>query len=148
MRKKVHYNFLKGGRSFYYRDIFSGLGNERMGPALYYFSLNKDISEWNPSIQDTYSYYSLLLRRYGRRFIPDETIVSNMVESVLQDQYELSCLQPSNTLRIILKTDLINRWHLYQQTEIFNRSYLQLPSRNSHINWLKNLYERKPKNPT
>jgi hypothetical protein len=36
MRKENKlYNFLKGGRSFYYRDIFSSLSNEKMSPALY-----------------------------------------------------------------------------------------------------------------
>jgi len=35
MRQKIINNFLEGGRSFYYRDIFSGLTNEKMGPALY-----------------------------------------------------------------------------------------------------------------
>lgn len=37
MRNKIEsYNFLEGGRSFYYGDIFSGLSNERMSPALYF----------------------------------------------------------------------------------------------------------------
>ncbi|MDB5199261.1 MAG: hypothetical protein JWO92_1224 [Chitinophagaceae bacterium] len=36
MRKENKlYNFLKGRRSFYYRDIFSSLSNEKMSPALY-----------------------------------------------------------------------------------------------------------------
>ena len=39
MRKENKlYNFLKGGRSFYYRDIFSSLSNEKMSPALYCLS--------------------------------------------------------------------------------------------------------------
>lgn len=39
MRLKTEsYNFLKGRRSFYYRDIFSGLSNEKMSPALYFHS--------------------------------------------------------------------------------------------------------------
>ncbi len=39
MRKENKlYNFLKGGRSFYYRDIFSSLSNEKMSPALYLHS--------------------------------------------------------------------------------------------------------------
>jgi hypothetical protein len=36
MRKENKlYNFLEGGCSFYYRDIFSSLSNEKMSPALY-----------------------------------------------------------------------------------------------------------------
>ncbi len=39
MRQHINTNnFLKGGRPFYYRDIFSGLNNEKMGPALYQFT--------------------------------------------------------------------------------------------------------------
>lgn len=148
MRKKLDHNLLKGGCSFYYRDIFSGLGSEKMGPALYSFLFNNDRGDQNPSIHNFYSYYTLLLRRYGRRFIPEKFIIDDLVKEVLQDQFALSGLQPSRDLRLILKTDLINRYHLYHHTQLFNRSYLQLPNRNSHINWLKNLYERKPKNPT
>lgn len=39
MRQKVNTDkSLRGGRSFYYRDIFSGLTNEKMSPALYQFN--------------------------------------------------------------------------------------------------------------
>ena len=39
MRKENKlYNFLKGGSLFYYRDIFSSLSNEKMSPALYFYS--------------------------------------------------------------------------------------------------------------
>jgi hypothetical protein len=38
MRKKeATYNFFKGGRSFYYRGIFSGSVNGKMSPALILF---------------------------------------------------------------------------------------------------------------
>jgi hypothetical protein len=33
-QKDTTYNFFKSGRSFYYRDIFSGSFNEKMSPAL------------------------------------------------------------------------------------------------------------------
>ncbi len=44
----LSYNFLKGGCSFYYRDIFSGLSNEKMSPALY-FSPSRNAMDKNTS---------------------------------------------------------------------------------------------------
>ena len=36
-QETIHSNALEGGRSFCYRDIFSGLSNEKMGPVLCIF---------------------------------------------------------------------------------------------------------------
>ena len=72
-------------------------------------------------------FYNLLLQRYARRLIHDETGAEQLVKQVLEDQYEIDGLAPSSRLRQILKTDLLNHCHYWNQAKIFDRPLIKVP---------------------
>lgn len=74
-----------------------------------------------PSLADTICYYSPLLERYARRLINNEAVADLLVTDVLQDQYEIDKLVPSNHLRQALKSDLSKRCLYFKISEILDR---------------------------
>lgn len=79
----------------------------------------------------TISYYKELLQRYARRMIHDETAAEEMVKKVLEDQYHIDGLAPTENLRKILKFDLLNHCYYYKNSKIFDRPLIKTSSNNS-----------------
>ena len=70
--------------------------------------------------------YSALLQRYARRLVQDEATASNIVQKVLESQYDLNALMPSKHLREVLKTDVLNHCYYYLQAKIFDRPLIKV----------------------
>lgn len=66
------------------------------------------------------SYYSSLLQRYARRFIHDAEVATVIVKEVLEAQYALNGLAPAKHLRLVLKTDVLDRCFYWKQSQIFD----------------------------
>jgi len=82
MRKENKlYNFLKGGRLFYYRGIFSSLSNEKMSPALYF---NSPVS-----IAPATSTPAMKKRSPSKNSIPKQSL-DNILHYLLLQQIEQS----------------------------------------------------------
>jgi len=75
------------------------------------------------------SCYSILLQRYARRLVQDETVAAKIVQEVLECQYDLNALVPSEHLRQVLKTDVLNNCYYHIQAKIFDRQLIKVPSR-------------------
>ena len=88
------------------------------------------MESYQPHLRKTVSYYDLLLQRYARRLIHDETIAANIVQEVLECQYNLNSLVPSKHLRLVLKTDVLNYCYYHLQAKIFDRPVIKVPLRN------------------
>lgn len=69
--------------------------------------------------------YSALLQRYARRLVQDESTASNIVQKVLESQYELNALLPCEHLRQVLKADVLNHCYYYLQARIFDRPLIK-----------------------
>ena len=70
--------------------------------------------------------YSALLQRYARRLVQDEATASNIVQKVLESQYELNALLPCKHLRQILKADVLNHCYYFLQAKIFDRPLIKI----------------------
>lgn len=75
------------------------------------------------------SSYAILLQRYARRLVQDETVAIKIVQEVLEFQYDLNALVPSEHLRQVLKTDVLNNCYYHIQAKIFDRQLIKVPSR-------------------
>lgn len=51
----------------------------------------------------------------------DHDEAEKIARSVLEDQYEINGLAPSRLLRMVLKTDVLNRCFYFKQFQIFKR---------------------------
>jgi hypothetical protein len=73
------------------------------------------------SLAHTICYYSPLLERYARRLINNEAVADLLVTDVLEDQYEIDKLAPSDYLRQALKSELCNRCLYFKISQILDR---------------------------
>jgi hypothetical protein len=62
----------------------------------------------------------------------DQNESEKIARCVLEDQYEINGLAPSKLLRVVLKTDVLNRAFYFKQQQIFDRPKI----RNYFINSL------------
>lgn len=83
-----------------------------------------------PHLAKTIAYYDPLLQRYARRLVRDSGIAANIVQEVLDCQYELNSLVPGRHLRQVLKTDVLNYCFYYIQAKMFGRELVKAPWRN------------------
>lgn len=113
MRLKLTYNFLGGSVPFYYRGIFSGLSNEKVGTALYSHPICL--------------YYLPLLHRYARRLISNDAAAYKLATDVLKDQFAIDGLADSPYLRKLLKFDLHNRCICFVQFLVLDRPPIKVP---------------------
>jgi len=74
-----------------------------------------------PSAAKTISYYYPLLMRYATMVTGDHDEAEKIARSVLEDQYEINGLAPSKLLRMVLKTDVLNRSFYFKQHQVFKR---------------------------
>ena len=72
------------------------------------------------------SCYAILLQRYARRLVEDDTVAAKIVQEVLDCQYDLNALMPSKHLREVLKTDVLNHCYYYLQAKIFDRPLIKV----------------------
>jgi hypothetical protein len=68
------------------------------------------------------AYYDPLLQRYARRLIQNEDAAADIVQQVLEAQYQINGLVPAKRLRQVLKTDVLNRCYFWLQSQIFDLS--------------------------
>jgi hypothetical protein len=88
------------------------------------------MENYQPHLRKTVSYYDLLLQRYARRLVHDEILAANIVQEVLECQYNFNSLVPSKHLRQVLKTDVLNNCYYHIQSKIFDRPVIKVPLRN------------------
>lgn len=88
------------------------------------------MENYQPHLRKTVSYYQLLLQRYARRLVRNETLAANIVQEVLECQYDLNSLVPSKHLRQVLKTDVLNYCYYHIQAQMFDRPAIKVPLRN------------------
>lgn len=74
-----------------------------------------------PSAAKAIAYYYPLLMRYASMVTGDHDEAEKIARSVLEAQYEINGLAPSKLLRVVLKTDVLNRALYFRQQQIFNR---------------------------
>ncbi len=86
----------------------------------------------SPSAAKTIAYYYPLLMRYAAMITGDQNESEKIARSVLEEQYEINGLAPSRLLRLVLKTDVLNRAFYFKQQQIFKRPKI----RNFFINSL------------
>jgi len=101
------------------------------------------MQNYQPHLRETVSYYDLLLQRYARRLVHDEIIAANIVQEVLECQYELNSLVPGTHLRQVLKTDVLNYCYYHIQAKMFSRQLVKVPWHN-HIKPLEEKDAHKP----
>jgi len=89
-------------------------------------SCMKTMKAIKPSLAHTICYYSPLLERYARRLINNEAVARVLVTEVLEDQYEIDKLAPSDHLRQVLKSDLGNRCLYFKLSQIFDRPLIKI----------------------
>jgi hypothetical protein len=100
MRLNLAYTFLRGGCSFFYRDIISGLSNETMGTASYNLPSGKHCPfATTNSLATTFSInqptmttaliatylkrYDVLLTRYAKVYVKDQAAAESIALSVI-----------------------------------------------------------------
>ena len=88
------------------------------------------MDNYQPHLRKTVSYYQLLLQRYARRLVLNDTLAANIVQEVLEHQYDLNSLVPSKHLRQVLKTDVLNYCYYHIQAKMFDRPLIKIPLRN------------------
>ena len=88
------------------------------------------MDNYQPHLRKTVSYYQLLLQRYARRLVLNDTLAANIVQEVLEHQYDLNSLVPSKHLRQVLKTDVLNYCYYHIQAKMFDRPVIKVPLRN------------------
>ena len=81
----------------------------------------------NPAASATISYYYPLLLRYATLLIEDHDEAEKIARKVLEDQYQVNGLAPSKFLRLVLKTDVLNRCLYFKQFQIFDRPPIKIP---------------------
>jgi hypothetical protein len=74
-----------------------------------------------------FAYYYPLLLRYATMIIRDHDEAEKIARKVLEDQYHINGLAPSKLLRLVLKTDVLNRCLYWKQFQIFDRPPLKVP---------------------
>lgn len=84
----------------------------------------------NPSAAATINYYYPLLLRYATLLIEDHDEAEKIARKVLEDQYQVNGLAPSRFLRLVLKTDVLNRCLYFKQFQIFDRPPIKIPLAN------------------
>lgn len=75
----------------------------------------------SPSAAKIIAFYYPLLSRYAARVTGDRNESEKIARNVLEEQYEINGLAPSKLLRVVLKTDVLNRAFYFKQQQIFNR---------------------------
>lgn len=80
-----------------------------------------------PTLINTVAYYDPLLQRYANRFIKNKDAAAEIVQQVLEAQYQMNGLVPAKHLRQVLKTDVLNRCYFWLQAQIFDLSAPKLP---------------------
>ena len=75
----------------------------------------------SPSASKIIAYYYPLLMRYATMITGDQNESEKIARNVLEEQYEINGLAPSKLLRVVLKTDVLNRAFYFKQQQIFNR---------------------------
>jgi hypothetical protein len=88
------------------------------------------MENYQPHLLKTVTYYQLLLQRYARRLVVNETLAANIVQEVLECQYYFNSLVPSKHLRQVLKTDVLNYCYYHIQAKMFDRPLIKVPLRN------------------
>ena len=83
-----------------------------------------------PHLAKTVDYYHPLLQHYARRLVHDGNMAANIVQEVLECQYELNSLVPGRHLRQVLKTDVLNYCFYYIQAKMFDRKLIKVPWHN------------------
>lgn len=73
------------------------------------------------------AYYYPLLLRYATMIIRDHDEAEKIARKVLEDQYHINGLAPSKFLRLMLKTDVLNRCFYFKQFQIFDRPPIKIP---------------------
>ncbi|MDE3182837.1 MAG: hypothetical protein KGM16_05405 [Bacteroidota bacterium] len=81
----------------------------------------------NPAATTTIAYYYPLLLRYATIVTGDRDEAEKIARNVLKDQYQLNGLAPSKLLRLVLKTDVLNRCLYFKQFQIFDRPPIKIP---------------------
>ncbi len=77
------------------------------------------------------AYYYPLLLRYATMIIRDHDEAEKIARKVLEDQYHINGLAPSKLLRLVLKTDVLNRCLYWKQFQIFDRPPIKVPFKDS-----------------
>ena len=80
-----------------------------------------------PSVAKTIAYYYPLLLRYGTMVTGNRDEAESIARKVLEEQYEINGLVPSRLLRVVLKTDVLNRCFYFKQGQLFKRPPLKVP---------------------
>lgn len=81
----------------------------------------------NPSATAIIAYYYPLLLRYATIITGDRDEAEKIARKVLEDQYQVNGLAPSKLLRLVLKTDVLNRCFYFKQFQIFDRPPIKIP---------------------
>ena len=84
----------------------------------------------NPAATATIAYYYPLLLRYATMIIDDRDEAEKIARKVLEDQYQVNGLASSKLLRMVLKTDVLNRCLYFKQFQIFDRPPIKVPFNN------------------
>lgn len=71
----------------------------------------------------------LLFKRYAGFIVKDKSVAEKLVKQVLEDQYEINELEPSEKLRQVLKNDLLNRCYFYKHFLALDRPPIKVPLR-------------------
>ncbi len=67
-----------------------------------------------PKLAISISYYYPLLQKVALRLTENDEIAAYLAQEVLEAQYEINGLIPSEFLSVFLKTDLIARCKIYK----------------------------------
>ncbi len=59
--------------------------------------------------------------------IEDHDEAEKIARKVLEDHYHINGLAPSRFLRLVLKTDVLNRCLYFKQFQIFDRPPIKIP---------------------
>ena len=81
----------------------------------------------SPSASAIIAYYYPLLLRYATLVTGDHDEAEKIARKVLEDQYSINGLAPSKLLRLVLKTDVLNRCLYFKQFQIFDRPPVKVP---------------------
>ena len=112
-------------------------------------------------LASTVSYYFPLLERYAIRIVSDTDLAFKIVTDVLEHQYDLNRLVTTQKLRETLKDQVLKKClhdkilstlpqtyaKNFKPTIVSNKDPMK-GSYTLNFKWLKQLFERKPKNPT
>lgn len=95
-----------------------------------------------PSAAKTMAYYYPLLLRYAIMVTGHPGEAGKITRMVLKEQYRINGLVPSKMLRLVLKTDVLNRCFYFKQRQLFKRPPFTVPL-TEHLK-MGNLYDNHP----